>query len=618
MKYDVIIIGAGLSGLTAGALLSKRGLKVAMIDKSYNPGGSCGTFLRNGVSFDQGSSMLFGFGDKGFNPHRFIFDALEEPFDVIKHDLLYVMYFRGKPIRFYADIDRFIEELGVLFPTEKASLQRFYHDLFTIYHDVMMDNKTFTSPDETDPKAAWKSMKKHPGSYLKFLSFLNRNTKSLLEDYFTDPEIFRFFDKLTSTYCYTTTEETPAALAAVMFVDNHIGGSFYPAGSTVFLPGKLEKVIEENGGTMIMESEVTSILFAHGKPAGVQLKNGETHFADDIVYSGTVWNLYEKLIDKTFLTEKELRWERGLVPTYSSVVLYAQVKKAGITEDAVPVEMLVGNPEQIDESEVTAYIPSIDDRTICPEDSHVVMAIGPSWEKWNREDPKDYREKKEREKERLLSVLERRFPKMRKAIIYAEVATPLTIERYTNKNAGSVAGPKQKLGQHLFKRLHIRSRWANLFFCGESTVMGTGTPAVTVSGLSAANAILKKRKMRTFVFSEGMKTSVRVVPKPFTSDQLFSTAPEKEKKIRLAAMKCQNCEHPTCMMKTSVDIRGLMRRVVVGNFTGAGGLLSMLTEDKKERTRILTEAQTNCIQTVKIKKPVEIINIIEYVSSLNR
>ena len=67
MKYDAVIIGGGLSGLTAASLLAKRGLKVAVIDKSYNPGGSCGIFKRNNVIFDQGSSMLFGFGEKGFN-----------------------------------------------------------------------------------------------------------------------------------------------------------------------------------------------------------------------------------------------------------------------------------------------------------------------------------------------------------------------------------------------------------------------------------------------------------------------------------------------------------------------------------------------------------------------
>lgn len=64
MDFDVIIIGGGLSGLTAGSLLAKSGLKIAVIEKSYNPGGSCGVFKRNGATFDIGAAMLFGFGTK--------------------------------------------------------------------------------------------------------------------------------------------------------------------------------------------------------------------------------------------------------------------------------------------------------------------------------------------------------------------------------------------------------------------------------------------------------------------------------------------------------------------------------------------------------------------------
>ena len=73
MDYDVIVIGGGLSGLTAASLLAKRHLKVAVIDKSYQPGGSCGVFKRGNVTFDQGSAMLYGFGEAGFNAHRFVF-----------------------------------------------------------------------------------------------------------------------------------------------------------------------------------------------------------------------------------------------------------------------------------------------------------------------------------------------------------------------------------------------------------------------------------------------------------------------------------------------------------------------------------------------------------------
>ncbi len=570
MNYDVLVIGAGLSGLTAASLLAKRGLHVGIADKSYNPGGSCGIFKRRRMTFDQGSAMLYGFGENGFNAHRFVFNCLEEPFHVIKHDLLYCVNFNGKRIKFWADPDKFAEELSMVFPTERRNIKRFYRDLGKLYQHVMVENPNYTTADETDPKGALKSLLRHPVSYAKFLSYLNKNARRLLEKYFKDPEIFKFFDKLTSTYCYATLEEAPAVLASVMFIDNHVGGSYYPAGSTLFLPGKLEKVLEENGGDMLLEQEVTKILFENGQPVGAEFKNGDQIHADIIIYSGTVWNLYGKLIDSKELTPERMAWAAGQVPTYPSVVLYAYVDASVIPADTAPIEMLIGNPDAIDESEVTVYIMSIDDKTLCDEAGHVVMAIGPTFKEWNSSDQTDYQVKKAEEQARLTAILEKRFPGFTDAVKFAEIATPLTIERYTNKNGGAVAGPKQMLGQHMFKRQHTRTEWDNLFCCGESTVMGTGTPTVTTSGLSAANAVLKKRGMKPFVFDPAMKNRVVTLDKPFSDIKcLYDSYEADAQKVMQKAIRCQFCEKPACRINERQDIRGIMRRAAVGNMTGA-------------------------------------------------
>jgi len=615
MRYDVVVIGAGLSGLAAAGLLAKRGLHVAVIDNNYEPGGSCGIFKRNNVIFDQGSAMLYGFGEKGFNAHRFVFNCLEEPIDVIKHDLLYCVNFKGKRIKFWADVDMFAEELAQLFPSEKENIKRFYHDLETMYRHVMVESPSYTTADETDPDEASRSLLRYPDSYTRFLGYLDKSAKDLLGEYFSDPEIFKFFDKLTSTYCYATVEESPAVMAAIMFVDNHVGGSYYPAGSTLFLPGKLEKVIEENGGDMLLENEVVRILFSGGSPSGVELKSGTNIYADNIIYSGTVWNLYGKLIDKEHSTAERIEWAASQVPTHPSVVLYAHIDKRVIPEDTVPIEMLVGNPDLLDESEVTAYILSIDDRTLCDENSHTVVAIGPTFANWDCTDTDDYLLKKEMEKARLIGVLEKRFPGFADAVRYAEVATPRTIERYTLKNGGAVAGPKQMLGQHMLRRMHTRSEWDNLFCCGESTVMGTGTPTVTTSGISAANAVLKKLNLEPFKYRPDMKNYVRMMAKPFGADRLYEEYPAEIRAIMLEAYRCQYCEEPQCSGDTAWDIRGIMRRVAVGNLVGAEKLAGQLLTAKGLKTASLAECEKRCVLNTDAGSPVAIRTVVDYITA---
>ena len=579
MEYDVIVIGAGLSGLTAASLLAKRSLKVCVVEAQYKPGGSCGIFKRKDVVFEQGAAMIYGFNDRGFSPHRFVFNALEEPIDIIKHDELYAINFGEHRIVFYEDIDMFIEELVKVFPNEKENFKRFYTDLSNQYIKIIAENPAFISPDAMKKEKGLKSLLKHPIEYIRFLGYMNKNTKSILKKYFKDKNVFDFFDKLTSTYCYTNVEETPAILSSIMFVDNHFGGSYYPAGSTLNLIGKLEKVIEENNGHMIYNTEVEEIIVEDNRAIKVKLDNETNISAKYIVNSGTVWNLYNKLL-KENVSEDIKNWVNSLEPSYPSVVLFALVKEEAIPKGTLPIEMLIGDKTKLDEDEITVYILSIDDKTLCKKGYHTIMAIGPTFKEWpkgfkNNYNTEKYREMKEVEKNRVLDVLEKRFPGFKENLCYVEISTPTTLNRYVLKEKGSVAGPKQKLGQHMMKRLKSKSEVDSLFNCGESTVMGTGTPAVTISGISAANLILRELGMEEFEYKENMKNYVNIVKKPFEYNQIKIGKNEEEDKLAKLALKCQFCEKPSCekSCKYNMPIRDINRRVAVGNFYGAKNLL---------------------------------------------
>ncbi len=120
--------------------------------------------------------------------------------------------------------------------------EQYYHDFGKLYDKVIARTPIFVAPDVLDKKQTLEQFKTHPLSYIKFLGYMNKSMKEVLREYFKGEQILQFFDKLTSTYCYATVEEAPAVLGAVMFLDNHVGGSYYPVGSTMQLIGKLEKL----------------------------------------------------------------------------------------------------------------------------------------------------------------------------------------------------------------------------------------------------------------------------------------------------------------------------------------------------------------------------------------
>ncbi|MBN2781119.1 MAG: FAD-dependent oxidoreductase, partial [Candidatus Marinimicrobia bacterium] len=351
-RPDVIVIGAGLSGLTSAALLAMRGLSVQLLEQHYQPGGSCGAFRRDGVTFDQGTAMLFGFGSKGFNAHRFVMNALEEPIEIIRHDMLYCLKYDGIPIHFHADLKAFFKELEQIFTDgEIRQIKALYRYIGRIYHGVIAANPICVAPSEIDKKTGLKMVLRHPVKQLKALNLLHRTAGEIMRRFIRSEHVIQFFNKLTSTYCYTLVDETPAILAVTMFMDNHFGGSYYPVGSSQQLPGKLERAFERYGGSVHYGHTVKQILFDEDKVCGLlaDTPDGEKKFeADAIVYGGTVWELYGSLIPPENSDPQIRSWVKGLVPTYPSVVLHCLVDAHVIPGGTLPIMMLADNPEAID------------------------------------------------------------------------------------------------------------------------------------------------------------------------------------------------------------------------------------------------------------------------------
>lgn len=582
-SYDIVVVGAGIGGLTAAALLAKRGLKVLVIEQHYIPGGCCTSIRRHGIAFDVGASMLFGWAEKGYKPHRYVMNELEEEIDMIPNDSIYRMHFlKDKEVTFWRDFDRYIEELVRAFPHQEKELRALYKYLTKVYSSVVLDGAALTSPTEMSFKEMFMSFLKSPIGMIRVALTLNKTIKDILDKFkITDPNLVGFFSMLIATFFTTNVEETPGLMAPILFVDTHKGGACYPAGSPQMLPNKLEKAIEKYGGQILYRHLVDEILIENGKAIGVRLTDNTIIKADRVVSDATVWNLYGKLIKPEHIDPERLKWAQKFVPTLSTMILYIGVDGEVIPKDFRSKEAWVGDLQDFSKDTYFAFIPSVDDPSICPSGKHSMSVICPIGDtKWPRPwDPvyqtDDYEEMKQQKAEKLLEGLEKHIPNLRKHIEVMEVATPSTIERFTLKNWGNVGGPKQMMGQDLYKRPRARCEFKNLYLVGDSTALGEGVVSTTSSAIGAANMILKDLKMKQYNYYKQPKNYVNfikgkeAIPLPALKEALTD---ETAKRV---AVECQLCEDPKCMKNcpASIDALNFIRRIEAGNYNGAARVL---------------------------------------------
>ena len=134
-SWDAVVIGSGIGGLVTASQLAAKGARVLVLERYLIPGGSGGSFQRDGYTFDVGASMIFGFGDKGHT--NLLTRALA---DVGEHcatipDPVQLEYHLPGDLSLAVDRDyaTFIARLTARFPHEATGIRRFYDTCWSVF-----------------------------------------------------------------------------------------------------------------------------------------------------------------------------------------------------------------------------------------------------------------------------------------------------------------------------------------------------------------------------------------------------------------------------------------------------------------------------------------------------
>ena len=499
--WDVIVIGAGIGGLVTASQLAAKGAKVLVLERYLIPGGSGGSFKREGYTFDVGASMIFGFGEKGHTNllTRALADVGEHCTTIADPVQLEYHLPAGLQIAVDRDYERFLAELIARFPHEASGIRRFYDTCWQVFR--CLDAMPLLSLE--DPAYLAKVFFKAPLACLGLARWLPVNVGAVARAHISDPALLKFIDMECFCWSVMPADQTPMINAGMVFSDRHAGGINYPKGGVGVIAEQLVRGLERHGGTMRYRARVSKVLLEDGRAVGVQLADGEQIRATRIVSNATRWDTFagepgsegavaQPLVDAAHTPAAERTWRRRYKPSPSFLSLHLGVKADVIPSGTHVHHLLLEEWSDMDAEQGTAFvsIPTLLDPSLAPEGHHIVHSFTPSsMQHWQGLSPSAYAAKKQADAQRLIQRLEAFLPGLSGAISHREVGTPRSHRRFLGRSGGSY-GPIPALRlPGLLPMPFNRTGITGLYGVGDSCFPGQGLNAVAFSGFACAHRI---------------------------------------------------------------------------------------------------------------------------------
>jgi prolycopene isomerase len=502
-KWPVVIIGAGAGGLSAGATLTKAGVKALILEQQDKPGGYMTGFSRGDYRFEVSLHLMDGLDEGGMTRELFKKLDILDKVKLIKVDPLYRAVFPDLTIDVPADINTYQKMLVEKFPHEAKGINELFQALSEIGQDIVdlsgLMEKPLSGQILAFPLVPFRNW--------DFIRNFNTNLDEFMKRYIKDPKVNAVVLELAS-FMGVPPSKTPAVIIGALFDSYYRKGAYQFEGGSQAVSDALARVIREKGGEVRLNTRVEKILIKNGRAVGVRTKAGDEIYADYVISNADGYNTYLTLVGEEYLKPKFVKYVKSLEPGVSTVAVFMglnmDLKKAGLGNvheifynPSYEVEDLWKSFETMNVENtmlIVSLYSNVDPTSAPPGKSVISITTGApyDWEnKWRINQGYDaYKALKEEIGQRLIKVAEKMVPGLSGAIEEIEIATPLTNERYTSNYRGSIIGWASTQEQSLLKRMKQKSPVDRLYLAGAWTFPSGGQSACLMSGYLTAKMIL--------------------------------------------------------------------------------------------------------------------------------